>query len=105
MNTQEKIEAIRKWVITSIHGCDYIDAWHKEKEINPTISIGRLMAAFKDTEYAVTVGQKGVIRVTDGRDYIYVPILWQLLRPDGSEATLEDQPIETIEKLLKLLKS
>ena len=125
-------EQFRKAVIMGCHpGMTYEEAlglepdWvldeNDEAYMQPVISIGRVMAALRvkfesleavDGEDLFEEQQRfgGVALSLSWPLYMHKTNTlikapdWQLLKPDGSECTMEDQTDETIEALLNLLK-
>jgi len=92
---------------------DYVEQY--DKIIGRPITIGRLMAAMDSVDLAVnSTGEFMCNRILTKEckkvwGYSFeskngTRIHWQLLRPDGSEADLTDQTIETLKKIYQLIK-
>ena len=75
----------------------------------PVITIGRVIQALNNNRILIRFGIKlseGCI-ILDVKKHIgldFLRVCWKLTKPNGEECTDDDQPDETINKLLKLSK-
>ena len=106
-----KTEQLKRKVVELIHDTTYEEAW--PKELNTPITLGRLLKGVVNFGENITFRDSTFNSLQEG-DYICLyfdredlelslEVAWLLTRPDGSEATLEDQSEETIEALYQLL--
>ena len=92
---QKTREEFRKavWLLTYPNAENHIEILEK-----CSFGVGRVLAALPVKHTCFARGG-GLIVTTVRGDFI-----WKLLNDDGSEATEADQDLETIKKLLKLIK-
>ena len=118
MNNKEKQirEEFKKLVVLGCHpGKSYEEALEVEVNLNDyrcsfDITIGRVMQALQEIDFFEMYTGKlykntVAIRRTKGEEKSSFICEWKLTKKNGSECTDDDQDIETITKLLNLLKN
>ena len=118
-------DEFKRVVIEKIHGLPYKEAVQREPRISKKdsigtffktrphpITIGRVMQALNEAELMYGFGNvthnsrdnDGMRFVFTSQDDTYLEMNWILTNEDRSECDSEDQTIETITSLLKILK-